>query len=273
MNVQGIQSQEATTATSTATTGTQNTTDFSSYLGENTSLDEIFSQASAAYNVPKDLLMAIGFTESTFNPKATSKSGAQGVMQLMPSTSRYLGVSDPYDPYQNIMGGAKLMRELLDEFDGDVTLALASYNAGSNNVKKYGGIPPFEQTQKYVVKVTSHLQAGISAPTTPISVASHTAPAPVAPAPTQTAQVQTASASITSNIPEIKEEPVQDSLLQEIFSYDDYLRFIELYTKIQNAENEKREEEEKEKKEQSNSHFSYQGIHYTPAVLNLLSGN
>lgn len=128
------------------------------------SLEDIFREASETYNVDINLLTAIAKQESAFHPDATSSSGAQGIMQLMPATAQELGVKNAYDPYENIIGGAKLIRQLLDRYDGDVTLALAAYNAGSGNVAKYGGVPPFKETQNYVAKVTAYYQEGVTIP-------------------------------------------------------------------------------------------------------------
>lgn len=116
-------------------------------------LNGYFKQAAETYGVDINLLKCIAYAESNFRPDATSRSGAMGVMQLMPKTAEGLGVQDAYDPLQNIMGGAKYISIQLDRFDGDVELALAAYNAGPGNVKKYGGIPPFEETQNYVKKI------------------------------------------------------------------------------------------------------------------------
>ena len=112
-----------------------------------------FEEASALYQIPSKLLRAVAKAESGFNPKAVSKAGAMGVMQLMPGTARSLGVSDPYNARQNILGGAKYLKQNLDRFGGDVSLALAAYNAGPNSVTKYGGIPPYKETQNYVKKI------------------------------------------------------------------------------------------------------------------------
>ncbi|MFT4007302.1 MAG: lytic transglycosylase domain-containing protein [Lacrimispora sp.] len=109
------------------------------------SLDEMFSEASEKYGVSEKLLKAVAKAESNFNPSATSNKGAAGIMQLMPATARSLGVADPYDAKSNIMGGAKYLRENLEKYQGNVELTLAAYNAGSNNVSKYGGIPPLKR--------------------------------------------------------------------------------------------------------------------------------
>ena len=124
-------------------------------------LDDIFKEAAEKYNVSYDLLKAIAYNESRFQVNATSSVGAMGIMQLMPSTVSAMGVQDAYDPYQNIMGGAKLLSTLSDMYDGNLSLMIAAYNAGSGNVAKYGGIPPFQETQNYVAKVLSTLQSGI----------------------------------------------------------------------------------------------------------------
>lgn len=121
------------------------------------SMDAIFAEAAARYGVSEKLLKSVAKAESNFNAKAVSKAGAIGVMQLMPATARSLGVTDPYDPRQNIMGGAKYLKENLDRFGGNVSLALAAYNAGPNAVQKYGGIPPYKETQNYVKTVTSYM--------------------------------------------------------------------------------------------------------------------
>jgi len=113
----------------------------------------IIVQVAGRYEVDPYLVRAIIFAESGFNPRAKSKKGARGLMQLMPSTAKALGIQNIYDPRENIDGGVRYFRSLLDRFDGDVRLALAAYNAGSRHVRNYEGIPPFKATKRYIKKV------------------------------------------------------------------------------------------------------------------------
>ena len=117
------------------------------------SYDDIILSAAAEFKLAPELVKAVVLVESGMNPRATSPRGAQGLMQLMPPTARELGVTDSYAPLANVRGGAKYLRQMLDQFRGDRELALAAYNAGPGNVRKYDGIPPFEETQYYVTKV------------------------------------------------------------------------------------------------------------------------
>lgn len=124
--------------------------------GISTPMDEIFEAASKETGVDIRLLKAVGKAESNFRASATSHCGAMGVMQLMPATAKSLGVTNAYDARQNIMAGSRYLAKLLDKYDGDTSLALAAYNAGSGNVAKYGGIPPFKETQNYVKRVLEY---------------------------------------------------------------------------------------------------------------------
>lgn len=165
MKIQSVTNENGliTTTIDTGMSANENS-DFSSAFNEelNTtaSLEKIFQKAADKYGVDVELLKAMAKAESDFDPDATSKSGAMGIMQLMPGTAKSLGVTDAYDPVQNIMGGAKYIADLLDKYDNNVAYALAAYNAGSGNVDKYNGIPPFEETQRYVVRILGYLNNG-----------------------------------------------------------------------------------------------------------------
>ncbi|WML51647.1 lytic transglycosylase domain-containing protein [Neobacillus sp. PS3-12] len=125
-----------------------------SLLKASNNIDQIINQAAQQYSVPAKLIKAVIQQESSFNTNAVSKTGAAGLMQLMPGTAKSLGVSDVFDPEQNILAGSKYIKQLLDKYDGKIDLALAAYNAGPANVDKYGGIPPFDETANYVRKVS-----------------------------------------------------------------------------------------------------------------------
>lgn len=120
---------------------------------QSSDLDEIIDTFASKYDVDSDFIKAIIKRESNFNPKATSKKGAMGLMQLMPSTAKSLGVINAYNPWENIDGGVKHLSGLLKTYNGDKKLALAAYNAGGGAVKKYGGIPPYKETQNYVKSI------------------------------------------------------------------------------------------------------------------------
>lgn len=113
-------------------------------------IDEIVDTFAQKYDIDSDFIKAIIKQESNFNPHAKSKKGAMGLMQLMPNTAKSLGVINAYNPWENVEGGVKYLKGLMDRFNNDEKLALAAYNAGPNAVKKYGGIPPYKETQNYV---------------------------------------------------------------------------------------------------------------------------
>jgi soluble lytic murein transglycosylase-like protein len=121
-----------------------------------TAFEPIILQAAKRYDIDAAMIKAIIMAESNFNPKAVSNKGAKGLMQLMPGTAEYLGVEDSFDPTHNIEGGVRYFKILLDRFQDDIKLALAAYNAGSRNVRKYGGVPPFRTTQSYIDKVLKY---------------------------------------------------------------------------------------------------------------------
>lgn len=249
MNVNAIRMQTNTqSAAAAASTGSSN---FSSYLNTDATLDTYFTRASQTYGVPKALLEAITMQESSFNPKATSHCGAQGLMQLMPATARSLGVTDAYDPEQNIMGGAKYISQLLAQYNGNTELALAAYNAGSNNVAKYGGIPPFKETQEYVVKVMGYYQQGVDVPTTTFSSSGTI----LDPSLFAVSEAENPSAS--------------SELLDQIFSYDDYIRFLNIFTLQEDNEQAKEENEE----QQSATVSALQQMQYNSNLLNQIKNH
>ena len=157
-NIPVADSQNVSTGNTAAVSQTNATSSGNTSSSSSTSLDAYFEEASEKYNVDVKLLKAIAHAESNFNPNATSSSGAMGVMQLMPSTAKSLGITDAYNAYDNIMGGAKVISQHLANYNGDVSLALAAYNAGSGNVAKYGGVPPFTETQNYIKKVLAYYE-------------------------------------------------------------------------------------------------------------------
>jgi hypothetical protein len=120
---------------------------------------ELFSAAGARHGVSAALLASVARSESGLNPRAVSAAGAQGLMQLMPATARSLGV-DALDPAQAVDGAARLLRSHLDRYGGDTSLALAAYNAGPGAVQRYGGVPPYQETQTYIRRVLAGIQEG-----------------------------------------------------------------------------------------------------------------
>lgn len=255
MNVNSVLSNHQIKNSTSTVTGSKETkgTSFDTYLDEATteetvvSLNDLFEKAAQTYKVPVNLLKAIGYAESSFRQDATSYCGAQGIMQLMPATAESLGVSDAYDPEQNIMGGAKYISQLLSKYDGNVSLALAAYNAGSGNVAKYGGIPPFQETQNYVVKVTNYMKQELDADQKVVVGGSKT---------------NSVDLTYTPVFEEVSEKDVvqlQDKW-DEIFSYDSY----ELLLKVLKAD----EDQNQEKEQQQDTTLSQ--ISMNPSVVNLL---
>lgn len=119
--------------------------------------DQLIDEAARTHGVDAALIRAVMRTESAFNPLVVSPAGAQGLMQLMPELAEEMGVTNVFDPRQNVMAGAKYLRQLLDATGGNIPLTLASYNAGPGNVARYKGIPPFKETRDYVKKITALL--------------------------------------------------------------------------------------------------------------------
>lgn len=127
--------------------------------------DALIQQYANQHGVSPDLVRAVIQAESGFNPRAISRKGAMGLMQLMPATARDLGVNNPFHPEQNIRGGTRYLAMLLARYNQDVHLALAAYNAGPGSVERYGAVPPYRETQNYVKKITGSTKAAAPNPT------------------------------------------------------------------------------------------------------------
>ncbi|HAS05741.1 MAG TPA: hypothetical protein DCR83_02510 [Eubacterium sp.] len=138
------------------------------------SLESIFAGAAKEFGINENFLKAVAMAESGFDPDAVSGCGAQGIMQLMPFTSESYGVTDPFDAKQNIYAGAQLLSELLDNYNGNATLALAAYNAGSGSVQKYGGVPPYDETVNYINKINDILGGSLAGDSKTVDGASTT---------------------------------------------------------------------------------------------------
>ena len=254
ITVKQIQSLDPVSGASTGVVQESTGEPFAEYLktGQKT-LKDIFTEASEKYQVPFSLLTAVGMQESTFRADAVSKAGAQGIMQLMPKTAAGLGVSDSFDPEQNINGGAKYLRELLDKYNGNISFALAAYNAGGNNVDKYGGIPPFKETQNYVEKVLGYMNTGVTLPDGTVTKGT-----PVSSTSPGEDEINTADSDSFSA-----------KLRSLLFSYNDYMKFIELYLRLVALRNEKAEEENE--KQEQDAYRAYQNSQSSPAARSLFS--
>jgi len=129
-----------------------------SFRSSSEEIDRLVEQAASRFRVDPELVHAIIRVESDYDPKAVSRKGAMGLMQLVPATAQRFGVENPFDPKQNLEGGVNYLKYLLDLFEGDLGLSLAAYNAGEHSVQRYGGIPAISETRNYVHKVTSLYQ-------------------------------------------------------------------------------------------------------------------
>lgn len=142
----------------------QNTQEIGAVKPSNQSLnrlskyDDIINHASETYGVDKNIIKSVILAESSAKENAVSSANAKGLMQIIDSTAKYLGINNVFDPKENIMGGAKYLSELLRKYNGNLKFALAGYNAGPGNVDKYNGIPPFNETQTYVKRVIGYLK-------------------------------------------------------------------------------------------------------------------
>lgn len=210
-----------------------------------TTLDDIFRRASEKYNISYDFLTAVAKAESDFNPNCVSSAGAKGIMQVMPYEAKELGITDVFDPEQNIMGAAKLLAAHLKKFDGDMTLAAAAYNAGSGRVKQYGGVPPFKETQNYVKKIAAYMKEGVKVPDKTYTVSPNKLSGDVTKSQgiqgqgTQGQGTQAASGAqnqIPGAVPATEEELNQSMVVvgsgeQAVtMTYGAYLRYLELGT-------------------------------------------
>jgi len=228
-NVDLIDGNQYLVSSASNTAGTSSSQEVSFddvYNGQTKSLEDIFQNVSAEYGVPVKLLKAVAQAESSFDTNAVSGCGASGIMQLMPETAKSLGVEDVFDAEQNITGGAKMLAYLLDDYGGNTTLALAAYNAGSGAVAKYGGVPPYAETQNYINKINGILGGELEADTTNISIEKNTSVAAANPTLDPT----------TNTTVSLKTKPVTIQSTQsqavEAFSYERYLKFLKLYEKL-----------------------------------------
>ncbi len=238
---------------------TQTSSDFDSIYEQKTkelTLDEIFDNVSTEYGVDVNLLKAVAQAESGFDTNAVSSCGAMGIMQLMPETANSLGVEDPFDAEQCITGGAKMLSYLLDDYNGNVTLALAAYNAGSGSVQKYGGVPPYNETINYIDKINNILGGALSNDSRTIAGTSATdlssvSSSSVPDGNTNGVDFSNAIMGTGNVVVSISYDTVEDMLKAKayesshnespLFSYEDYNKLLntykEVYERIVNSDN------------------------------------
>ncbi len=221
---------------------TQTSSDFDAIYEEQSrslSLDEIFDKVSSEYGVDINLLKAVAQAESGFDTNAVSYCGAMGIMQLMPATAESLGVEDPFDAEQCITGGAKMLSYLLDDYNGNVTLALAAYNAGSGAVQKYGGVPPYNETLNYINKINDILGGALSNDSRTIEGASKTDLSSVSSESATGVDFSNAIMGTGDVVVSISYPTVEDMLKAKayessqnespLFSYEDYNKLLNTY--------------------------------------------
>ena len=229
---------------------TQTSSDFDSIYEQKTkelTLDEIFDNVSTEYGVDVNLLKAVAQAESGFDTNAVSSCGAMGIMQLMPETANSLGVEDPFDAEQCITGGAKMLSYLLDDYNGNVTLALAAYNAGSGSVQKYGGVPPYNESINYIDKINNILGGALSNDSRTIAGTSATdlssvSSSSVPDGNTNGVDFSNAIMGTGNVVVSISYDTVEDMLKAKayesshnespLFSYEDYNKLLNTYKEV-----------------------------------------
>ncbi len=233
----------------TNSTGTGKT-DFDVVFNEtlsDTKLEDIFQRMADKYDIPVNLLKAVAKVESNYNMSSISSTGAVGIMQLMPKTAASLGVTDIYDTEQNIEGGAKYLSGAIRHFNGDVALAVAAYNASYAAVDKYGTVPPFAQTQRYVQKIYNLLSTGSTATSgvnpyqqgeyTPLDNVSKATPVDTVSTyqPLERVNENVQVSEATDRLRSIvlgRDKDGNDMTLTESISYDSYMKLLEEFREI-----------------------------------------
>mgnify|MGYP004468552849 CR=1 FL=1 len=198
------------------------------------SLENIFGQAAAKFGINENFLKAVAKAESGFDTNAESYCGAQGIMQLMPFTSESYGVTDPFDARQNIYAGAQLLSELLDQYNGNATLALAAYNAGSGSVSRYGGVPPYDETVGYINRINDYLGGALSEDSRTVDNAEATdfslsGRVDVTDGNSQPDSKASVKVSDSQYVADVSSDNTNDS---NILSYEDYMYVINTYKDI-----------------------------------------